>query len=57
MFANKVTLGKESIKNRANTTLIAAPKAFHSVQGTAFHHREYIVYCYGQALPYLKNNS
>jgi hypothetical protein len=54
MFYNKVTLGKESIQNAANNKLTAAPKNFHSVQGTAFQYREYIVYRYGQALPYLK---
>ncbi|CAF3985893.1 unnamed protein product, partial [Rotaria sordida] len=54
IFYNKVILGKESIMNQANNSLTSAPKGFHSVRGTEFSHREYIVYRYAQALPYLK---
>ncbi|CAF3897591.1 unnamed protein product, partial [Adineta steineri] len=54
MFYNKVLLGNESIQNVADQTLISAPKGFHSVRGTAFPYTEYIIYRYGQALPYLK---
>lgn len=53
MFYNKVTLGKESVQAQLNK-MTSAPKGFHSVKGTAFHYTEYIVYRYGQALPYLK---
>jgi hypothetical protein len=54
MFYNKVTLGKESIKGQLDNTLVAAPPGFHSVRGTQFQYAEYIVYRFGQALPYLK---
>ena len=54
MFYNKVTLGKESVQGQSNKQLVAAPKDFHSVRGTAFSRTEYIVYRFGQALPYLK---
>ncbi len=53
MFYNKVTLGRESVQGQKNN-LVAAPRDFHSVRGTAFHYTEYIVYRFGQALPYLK---
>ena len=54
MFYNKVVLGNESIQPQPNNALVSAPKSFHSVRGTAFAYCEYIVYRYGQALPYLK---
>ncbi|CAF0898682.1 unnamed protein product [Adineta steineri] len=54
MFYNKVLLGNESIQNAVDQTLVSAPKGFHSVRGTGFHYTEYIIYRYGQALPYLK---
>ncbi len=54
MFYNKVLLGKESIQNTTNNTLVSAPKDYHSVRGTQFTYAEYIIYRYGQALPYLK---
>ena len=54
MFYNKVLLGKESIYNTIDDSLVAAPKDHHSVRGTEFQYTEYIVYRYGQALPYLK---
>lgn len=54
MFYNKVTLGKESVQGQTNPALGAAPKDFHSVRGTTFQYTEYIVYRFGQALPYLK---
>ncbi|CAF1092781.1 unnamed protein product [Adineta steineri] len=54
MFYNKVLLGNESIQNAVDKTLVSAPKGFHSVRGTGFHYTEYIIYRYGQALPYLK---
>ncbi|CAF0951177.1 unnamed protein product [Rotaria sp. Silwood1] len=54
IFYSKVTLGKESIMNQKDNKLTSAPKGFHSVQGTVFSYREYIVYRYAQALPYLK---
>ena len=54
IFYSKVVLGKESIQPQPDNTLISAPKSFHSVRGTNFKYCEYIVYRYGQALPYLK---
>jgi hypothetical protein len=54
MFYNKVLLGKESIQNETDSKLAAAPKDHHSVRGTKFQYTEYIIYRYGQALPYLK---
>lgn len=54
MFYNKVILGKESVQQQTNNTLVAAPIGFHSVKGTQFQYSEYIVYRFGQALPYLK---
>jgi len=57
MFYNKVLLGKESVQTEVNKTLNAAPKDHHSVRGKVppqLPHTEYIIYRYGQALPYLK---
>lgn len=54
MFYNKVILGIESVQSNVNEALTAAPQGFHSVRGTAFKFTEYIVYRYGQSLPYLK---
>jgi hypothetical protein len=54
MFYNKVLLGNESIQNTANNALVSAPIDHHSVRGTQFTYTEYIIYRYGQALPYLK---
>ncbi len=54
MFYNKVILGKESVQAQIDRELMSAPKNYHSVRGTHFTYCEYIVYRYGQALPYLK---
>ena len=54
MFYNKVVLGVESVQTATDHTLGAAPLNHHSVHGTGFQYHEYIVYRYGQALPYLK---
>jgi hypothetical protein len=54
IFYSKVVLGIPSVQNTDNKTLISAPVDCHSVQGTGGTHEEYIVYRYGQALPYLK---
>ncbi|CAF4126080.1 unnamed protein product, partial [Rotaria sp. Silwood2] len=54
IFYNKVLLGNESICSAADNSLVSAPKGYHSIQGTAFTYKEYIVYRYGQARPYLK---
>lgn len=54
IFYNKVLLGIESGQNSPNNALAAAPLNHHSVHGTGFSYEEYIVYRYGQALPYLK---
>ncbi|CAF0873800.1 unnamed protein product [Adineta ricciae] len=54
MFYNKVALGKESIEAKTKNDLAAAPKGCHSVRGTEFKYTEYIVYRFGQALPYLR---
>ncbi len=58
IFYNKVLLGIESEKTTTEETLTAAPPDCHSVHGIGgwqgFQYHEYIVYRYGQALPYLK---
>ncbi|CAF3722171.1 unnamed protein product [Rotaria sp. Silwood1] len=54
MFYAKVLLGIPSVLNQDNPKLTSAPIGFHSVQGTGGQYEEYIVYRYGQALPYLK---
>ncbi|CAF3353058.1 unnamed protein product [Rotaria sp. Silwood1] len=54
IFYNKVLLGNESIYSTADSSLVSAPIGYHSVQGTKFTYKEYIVYRYGQARPYLK---
>ena len=54
IFYNKVLLGIESVQTATNNQLGAAPLNHHSVHGTGFQYHEYIVYRYGQALPYLK---
>ncbi len=57
MYYNKVTLGNESILQVLNQELVSAPKGYHSTHGKFAsnpHADEYIVYRYGQALPYLK---
>jgi hypothetical protein len=54
MFYNKVLLGNPSILTAANNSLVSAPIGFHSVIGKHSPRTEYIIYRYGQALPYLK---
>jgi hypothetical protein len=54
MYYNKVLLGNPSILTATNNALLAAPKKFHSVIGQHSPQTEYIIYRYGQALPYLK---
>ncbi|UJR07847.1 hypothetical protein I4U23_012130 [Adineta vaga] len=54
MFYNKVILGVPSILTTTNNTLVSAPKGSHSVIGKHTTQTEYIIYRYGQALPYLK---
>lgn len=54
MFYAKVLLGNPSVLTATNPALVAAPKGFHSVIGQHNPLTEYIVYRYGQALPYLK---
>ncbi len=57
MYYNKVTLGKECILQENNEELMSAPIGYHSVHGKFLdspNSDEYIVYRYGQALPYLK---
>lgn len=54
IFYAKVLLGIQSVQNAANTTLASAPVNHHSVHGTGGSYEEYIVYRFGQALPYLK---
>jgi hypothetical protein len=54
MFYNKVLLGNPSILTAASNSLVSAPKNFHSVIGKHSNLTEYIIYRYGQALPYLK---
>ncbi|CAF1073805.1 unnamed protein product [Adineta steineri] len=57
MYYNKVVLGKESILQVLNQDLMSAPKGYHSTHGQYPGNPvsdEYIVYRYGQALPYMK---
>lgn len=57
MYYNKVALGKEHILDTVKRDLMSAPKNFHSVHGQLLQYPnddEYIVYRYGQAMPYLK---
>jgi hypothetical protein len=54
MYYNKVLLGKSDIRTEADKTLMSAPKGSHSIIGKHSQRTEYIVYRYGQALPYLK---
>ena len=54
MYYNKVLLGNPSILTAANKSLVSAPPGFHSVIAKHSPRTEYIVYRYGQALPYLK---
>jgi hypothetical protein len=54
MYYNKVLLGKPSILTATDSSLVSAPKGFHSVIGKHNPLTEYIIYRYGQALPYLK---
>jgi len=54
MFDNKVLLGDEAILTDMDKSLVAAPREYHSVSGTGRQYTKYIIYRYGQALPYLK---
>ncbi|CAF1156498.1 unnamed protein product [Rotaria sp. Silwood1] len=54
MFFNNVLLGNPTTLTATNNSLISAPHGFHSVIGKHAAMTEYIVYRYGQALPYLK---
>jgi len=54
IFYAKVSLGKEATKKQKDDTLTSAPLGFHSVVAIRPGFKEYIVYRYGQALPYLK---
>ncbi|CAF0889255.1 unnamed protein product [Didymodactylos carnosus] len=57
MYYNKVSLGNEHILQEINQELNSAPKGYHSTHGKYPGNPmsdEYIVYRYGQALPYLK---
>jgi hypothetical protein len=57
MYYNKVALGREWILNDVSPELMSAPKGFHSIHAQFPGHAnsdEYIVYRYGQAMPYLK---
>ena len=54
MFYNKVVLGNQWELKAADNSLVSAPIGYHSVVGRHSHLTEYIIYRYGQALPYLK---
>jgi len=54
MYYNKVLIGKPHELTAANNDLMSAPKGFHSVIGRHSPRTEYVVYRYGQALPFLK---
>jgi len=54
IFYAKVLLGNVSVQTTDNQELRSAPPEYHSVNGSGGTYEEYIVYRYGQALPYLK---
>ena len=57
MYYSKVLLGKIYDMHEVNKELLSAPIDYHSVHGIHPNNPigdEYIVYRYGQALPYLK---
>ncbi|CAF3065283.1 unnamed protein product [Rotaria sp. Silwood2] len=54
IYYTKVVLGNVSHQSVPSTELVSAPLPYHSVVGTLNGFTEYIVYRYGQALPYLK---
>jgi hypothetical protein len=54
MFYNKVALGNPHELTEADNSLVSAPKGFHSIIAKHSPRTEYIIYRYGQALPYLK---
>ncbi|CAF1493205.1 unnamed protein product [Didymodactylos carnosus] len=54
IYYNKVLLGKQFKMDEIDQHLAAAPKDYHSIHGTVFKFDEYVVYRYGQALPYIK---
>lgn len=54
MFYNKVLLGIPQTLTASDNKLKCAPKGHHSIIGKHNPQTEYIVYRYGQALPYLK---
>ncbi|UJR17483.1 hypothetical protein I4U23_004378 [Adineta vaga] len=57
MYYNKVLLGNEWILEKVDKDLMSTPKGYHSTHGKfpgQPDSDEFIVYCYGQALPHLK---
>lgn len=54
MFYNKVCLGIPHVITATDAKLVSAPVGHHSIIGKHNPLTEYIVYRYGQALPYLK---
>ncbi|CAM2729712.1 unnamed protein product, partial [Rotaria socialis] len=57
LYYNKVLLGRIYEMNKLDRELQSAPVKFHSVYGThpgRPDDDEYIIYWYGQALPYIK---
>ena len=57
IFLTKVLMGNVQKLNRHRTNLISAPDKYHSIHGTFPHlpnRDEFIIYRYGQALPYIK---
>lgn len=57
MFFAKVLLGNVKTYDRHKINLTSAPDTYHSVHGTfqqLQNSDEYVVYRYGQALPYVK---
>ncbi|CAF3587356.1 unnamed protein product [Rotaria sp. Silwood1] len=54
IYYTKVLLGNVSHQSAPSTELVSAPLPYHSVVGKLNGFTEYIVYRYGQALPYLK---
>ena len=54
IYYNKVLLGRQFHMNQIDQDLASPPKDYDSIYGTVFSFDEYVVYRYGQALPYIK---
>jgi len=53
IFVCRVILGKQQVVSQTNANLFAPDKGYHSIKGQT-NYNEFIVYRYGQAIPYWK---